>query len=107
MRCDLTSTAAVITLNGQAPRSEESAGTTSLLARSGGALGEISPDLALNIGDFGLGADSAVVLDYRQENPPVIQLVWRKPEPNTWVRCADTFEQFADMLGVDQNVSPQ
>jgi hypothetical protein len=31
-----------------------------------GALGELSPDLALDLGDFGLGADSAIVLDYRR-----------------------------------------
>ena len=66
-----------------------------------GTLGEIAPDLALDIADFGLGADSAIVLDYRQENPPVIRLVWRKPEPNEWVRCADSFDEFADLLGLD------
>lgn len=66
-----------------------------------GALNEIVPDLALNIGDFGLGADSAIVLDYRHENPPVIRLLWRKPEPNVWVRCADNFDDFADLLGLD------
>jgi hypothetical protein len=37
-----------------------------------GALAEIAPDLALNVGDFGIGADSAIVLDYRHENPAVI-----------------------------------
>jgi len=46
-------------------------------------------------------SDSAIVLDYRYENSPVIRLVWRKPEPNTWMPCADTFDQFADMLGLD------
>jgi hypothetical protein len=66
-----------------------------------GALGEIAPELALDIADFGLGTDSAIVLDYRQENPPVIRLVWRKPEPNEWVRCADSFDEFADLLGLD------
>lgn len=66
-----------------------------------GALNEIAPDLALDIGDFGLGADSAIVLDYRHENPPVIRLLWRKPEPNVWVRCADSFDEFADFLGLD------
>jgi hypothetical protein len=68
-----------------------------------GALGEISPDLALDIGDFGLGADSAIVLDYRYANPPVIRLKWRKPESNVWVRCADSFDEFADMLGLEKS----
>ena len=67
-----------------------------------GALQEITPELALDIGDFGLGADAAIVLDYRQDNPSVIRLVWRKPEPNTWVRCARTFDEFAQMLGLGQ-----
>lgn len=35
-----------------------------------GALADIEPDLALDIGDFGIGADSAIVLDYRHKNPP-------------------------------------
>jgi hypothetical protein len=68
-----------------------------------GALGEISPELALDIGDFGLGADSAIVLDYRQANPPVIRLKWRKPESNIWVRCADSFDEFADMLVMEKS----
>jgi hypothetical protein len=71
-----------------------------------GALNEIEPELALDIGDFGLGSDSAVVLDYRKADPSVIRLVWRKPDPNTWVLCAGTFDEFADMLGLEQNASP-
>jgi hypothetical protein len=55
-----------------------------------GALEEISSELSVDIGDFGLGSDSPIVLDYRRghTNPAVIRLKWRKPEPNTWVRCA-------------------
>jgi hypothetical protein len=66
-----------------------------------GALGAIAPNLALDIGTFGLGSDSAIVLDYRHENSPVIRLVWRKPEPNVWIRCSDSFDDFADLLGLD------
>lgn len=65
-----------------------------------GALQEIVPELALDIGDFGLGSDRSIVLDYRQGDPSVIRLVWRKPEPNTWALCANTFDEFADMLGL-------
>jgi hypothetical protein len=68
-----------------------------------GALGEISPELALDIGDFGLGADSAIVLDYREATLPVIRLKWRKPEPNVWVRCADSFDEFVDMLALEKS----
>jgi hypothetical protein len=70
-----------------------------------GALEQISPELSIDIGFFGLGSDSAIVLDYRQgdSTPPVLRLKWRKPEPNVWVRCADSFDEFADMLSLDRN----
>ena len=70
-----------------------------------GALEQISPDLSVDIGFFGLGSDSAIVLDYRQggSNPPVLRLKWQKPEPNVWVRCADSFDEFADMLALEEN----
>ena len=69
-----------------------------------GALEQISPELSIDIGFFGLGSDSAIILDYRQggSNPPVLRLKWRKPEPNAWVRCADSFDEFADMLALDR-----
>lgn len=69
-----------------------------------GALQEISPELSVDIGDFGLGSDTTIVLDYREDrgNPVVIRLKWRKPEPNAWIRCADSFDQFADMLALDR-----
>jgi|SRR5579872_2455477 len=68
-----------------------------------GALKEISPDLALLIGGFELGSDSCIVLDYRQDptNPSVMRLKWRNGQPNTWVSCAETFEEFADMIALD------
>lgn len=67
------------------------------------ALDSISPELSLVIGDFGLGSDAPILLDYRQggSSTPVIRLQWRKPEANVWVRCADSFDGFADMLGLD------
>lgn len=68
-----------------------------------GALEEISPELSVQIGDFSIGSDSPILLDYRQDRskPTVIRLQWRKPQPNVWVRCAGSFEEFADMLGLD------
>jgi hypothetical protein len=66
---------------------------------------DISPKLSVFIGSFGLGSDSPIVLDYRRDgvNPPVIRLKWRKAVglPNVWIRCADSFDEFADMLGLD------
>ena len=70
---------------------------------SHGALEGIAPDLCVIIADFGLGSDSPVLLDYRQDrfNPAVIRLQWRKPQPNVWVCCANDFNEFADKLGLD------
>ena len=48
-----------------------------------GALGQIDPERALVIGDFGLGSDSPTILDFRRAaNPPVLRLRWRR----TWPR---------------------
>jgi hypothetical protein len=72
----------------------------------------ISADLSVDIGAFEIGSDSAILLDYREDrlNPTVIRLKWRKAQglPNIWVRCADSFDEFADMLGLDRDgqVSP-
>jgi hypothetical protein len=43
-----------------------------------GALEMISPKDALIIGDFGLGSDSPIILDYRDgtSDPPVLWLRW-------------------------------
>jgi hypothetical protein len=86
-----------------------------------GALEQISPDLSVFIGDFGLGSDSPILLDYRNDRsaPSVIRL---KLNPihgetlknggkkvlgwaNLWLRCADTFDAFTDILGLEQGVS--
>jgi len=72
----------------------------------------LSPALSVFIGDFGLGSDSPILLDYREDrfNPTVIRLQWRKglDLPNIWVRCADSFDEFADMLGLEAApTSPQ
>jgi len=66
----------------------------------------ISPELSVDIGGFELGSDSPILLDFREDpkNPTVVRLKWRKAEglPNVWVRCAGSFDEFADMLGLDQ-----
>lgn len=63
------------------------------------AIHEIKPDLTLMIGDFGIGSDAALLLDYSQTaaNPRVIRLKWAQ-EGNHWVEVAATFDQFATML---------
>jgi hypothetical protein len=59
-------------------------------------------DLALDIGDFGLGSDAPILLDYREDekNPRVIRLRWRAGEPNRWVVMAPDFESFVEALGL-------
>jgi len=69
--------------------------------REFGALDEIEPDLALDIGDFGAGSDAAIVLDYRGESdePRVLRLQWGE-SGNHWVVLAETFEVFAEVLSL-------
>jgi hypothetical protein len=70
------------------------------------AIHEIDPALALVIGDFGLGSDAPIILDYREDklNPCVLRLRWstdqEKPRfsDNHWVKIADNFSQFAEFL---------
>lgn len=63
------------------------------------AIHEINPDLTLVIGDFGMGSDAALLLDYSQTatNPRVIRLRWAQ-EGNHWVEVAATFDQFVTQL---------
>jgi hypothetical protein len=70
-----------------------------------GALDEISPAHSLIIGDFGLGSDAPIILDYREGgvNPPILRLRWFETasgRKTSWVRGADSFDEFADLLGL-------
>ena len=68
------------------------------------SLGQISPSLSLIIGDFGIGSDAPIILDYRDgyADPPVLRLRWsEKVHENSWVKCASNFDEFADLLGLD------
>jgi hypothetical protein len=70
-----------------------------------GALDQIDPGRALVIADFGIGADSVVVLDYSRDasNPPVLRLRWGpRGVGNEWVQGACDFDEFATMLGLGQ-----
>lgn len=68
-----------------------------------GALDQIDPERALVIADFGLGADSVVVLDFARDavNPPVLRLRWGpRGVGNAWVQGARDFDEFATILGL-------
>jgi hypothetical protein len=58
------------------------------------AIGEIDPDLSLIIGDFGLGSDTAIILDYRTLSPRLLRLQWGAHE-NHWVDCALSIAELA------------
>ena len=60
-------------------------------------------DLALDIGDFGLGSDAPILLDYREDadNPRVIRLRWSPDgKANEWVVMAPDFASFVEALGL-------
>lgn len=58
---------------------------------------------AIAIGDFGLGSDSPIVLDFRvgEPAPSVVYLRWTTaPHKNEWVEIASSFQAFAESLGL-------
>ena len=60
-------------------------------------------DLTLVIGDFGIGSDAPILLDYSKEldNPRVLRLLWpNNGKDNKWVVMATDFKTFADVLGL-------
>jgi hypothetical protein len=66
---------------------------------------EIDFDLCLDIGDFGLGSDAPILLDYRHDRvqPRVLRLRWSRDVPrgpNHWVSMAPNFDAFAQALGL-------
>jgi hypothetical protein len=70
-----------------------------------GALDQIDPERAVIIGDFGLGSDSPIILDYARNssNPPVLRLRWgARGTGNEWVAGACDFDKFAEMLGLTE-----
>jgi hypothetical protein len=60
---------------------------------------ELDPEKTLLIGDFGLGSDAPIALDYRRDinRPSVIRLKWSQGG-NHWVEMAATFEEFAKRI---------
>jgi hypothetical protein len=60
-------------------------------------------DLAVYIGDFAIGSDSAILLDYREslDHPRVIRLRWSaNGRDNKWVLMAGDFATFVNVLGL-------
>jgi hypothetical protein len=67
-----------------------------------GALDEIIPEKALILGDFGLGSDAPIILNYAVDalDPPVFRLRWIPNQPNKWVQGARNFSEFVSLLGL-------
>ncbi len=67
-----------------------------------GALHQIISKQSLIIGDFGLGSDSPIILDYSQDHatPPVLRLHWRTDGGTEWLAGAKNFDEFATILGL-------
>lgn len=59
-----------------------------------GDLDQIDPARTLLIGDFGLGSDTAIALDYRHPEPTLIRLKW--DQGSRTFRWAPFFSDFAD-----------
>lgn len=72
-----------------------------------GALHEIDPARALILGDFGLGSDAPIILNYAidQIDPPVFRLRWRDGRGTDWVQGARNFADFAALLGLPSSVA--
>ncbi len=65
-------------------------------------LGHIDVDRTIIIGDFGMGSDAPIVLDYRLDaaNPCVLRLKWSSGAENRWVVMAPDFATFVAALGL-------
>jgi len=83
--------------------------------RTRGDLEKINPELAISIGDFGLGSDSPIVLEYRTSlaEPAVLRLAWagdsiehtpaghvQHRSRTSWTVCAATFDEFVERTGL-------
>ena len=70
-----------------------------------GALDEIDPTLTLVIGDFGIGSDAPIALDYRLGPSPRVTYLyyeWAGDEVRThWAVCSETFAAFSRALDLE------
>ncbi len=60
------------------------------------------PARCLVIGDFGLGSDAPILLDYSNEDtaPCVVRLRYAEDQQKQWVLMAQNFESFVGGLGL-------
>jgi hypothetical protein len=74
-----------------------------------GAIDQIAPSLSIIIiGDFGLGSDAPIILNYAmdRDDPPVFRLCWSENgRGNKWLQCAAGFNDFAQLIFPDVSAS--
>jgi len=72
-----------------------------------GARDEIVAEKALILGDFGLGSDAPIILNYAVDavEPPVFRLRWLPNQPTKWVQGARSFDEFASILGLTRGLA--
>ena len=61
----------------------------------------ISVEHSVVIGDFGIGSDAPIILDYRldPDSPRVLRLRWGSDiRHNQWIIAAETFDLMCDVL---------
>ena len=77
--------------------------------RKSGVIWQLKPERAIEIADFGLGADSPILLYYNKSKtePIVINLDWQMSldwqegaSANSWGVMADSFSDFVEILGI-------
>jgi len=61
---------------------------------------DLSFDHAVLIGDFGIGSDAPLLLDYSldPEDPAVLRLLWDCDKGNQWILAAASFDQMCELL---------
>jgi hypothetical protein len=69
-----------------------------------GALDKINPEMCVIIGDFGMGSDSPIILDYSDNinMPKVKRLIWLE-NGNYWEKLADNIDDFLFKLQIKIN----
>lgn len=68
----------------------------------------ISPEHSVVIGDFGLGSDTPIILDYRldEKRPLVLRLRWGTTfSDNRWIVAAKSFAEMCETLGLKRSES--
>lgn len=71
--------------------------------RTDGIIWQLKPELGIAIADFGIGADSPILLYYKKNKtePIVINLDRHQRDgANSWVVMAESFAAFVELLGI-------